>query len=399
MLVRQSRHPGGRGAIVVLGFATLALGAACPPSRGKVIANLLAFKACGSATECDPLPVCATSRACIAGTCAYSVGTPTATCPCVEGDVRQCDMPGSAAGANDGVQVCRATGATTAWESRCTQHCTDGQRRCEGGVPQLCEGNSWKDQDPCESPKTCSNGVCVAPRNDCTPQNCSGTCVDNVCSTTNNCTPQNCSGTCVNNVCVNKCTPQNCAGVCVNDVCMQCKPGQSSPCAGSDNCGGGTQTCSTSGQWGVCVGAIKKSCPPGYSGAGNRCSAQNRITIPLRDDKGGDGTFMGTTSPGSFQTYGAPVESWVTFEYVDGGCWDGDSPDALNLTCDQNHVITQCQAGSKHRAVCNQGFTVTPVGANCTFTKIKGWTPFAQGTCVRKAHHVIKATIDKRCSW
>lgn len=192
----------------------------------------------------------------------------------------------------------------------------------------------------------------------------------------------------------------NCNGV-QNEGCA-CVDGATIACGGPDGCGGGTQRC-TGGAWGPCLGYINKSCPAGYARSGAKCTQTATVTKVLRDDAGGDGFSFGPTNvPFTVWTAkpGFRLLSNVRYRYETGGCYSSTTPDAIRFSCQTrpSQDLAQCATGAPGACAAGSSY-VGLFGNYCNYTKIRGWTPPFQGTCIKRVDHVFSAEVDAACSW
>jgi hypothetical protein len=125
------------------------------------------------------------------------------------------------------------------------------------------------------------------------------------------------------------------------------------------------------------------------------CEYHSTTGAYLRDADYADYQHLVTLSGGAPRTGAQLHFSYLRVDYMSGGCWNGDTPDAIHATCSTFDAdLTQRDTGAPDYPT---GKVFENVGTTCSLTKLRGWTPLAQGTCAKYANLDTFWRIKRRC--
>jgi hypothetical protein len=164
---------------------------------------------------------------------------------------------------------------------------------------------------------------------------------------------------------------------CTTSAQIQCAPTKDQPCGCN-----GTTLCD-----GSCSVVIPANCPPGWTAPADdpeACEYHSTTGVYLWDKDYGDNQPMATLSQGAPRVDAQLHYSYLRIDYMSGGCWDGDTPDAISASCETfSGNLTQRDTGNP---TYKTGRIFENVGSSCALGKLRGWTPLGQGTCAKFAN-------------
>lgn len=356
----------------------------CTPGGGVCVPETMQCDGLQPQT-CDPSgtwratgPVC--RYVCSGGACSGTCQPGSTSCAGLQPE--RCDMTGTPQPQGSPCPAGCVNGACA--------DCSPGQVRCSGMQPQVCDpSGAWQSSGSACS-IVCINGGCgsctpgaVMNCGDCGTQTCGangswGACVGNtnVTRSCNDCGTQSCGSTGVWNACSgnNGTAPPTCAALGSPSVC------------GNASCD------ATNGRWSLSACFSPNTCAD-YSSAGwvviGSANGQCQYATTFFDQRSdsGSGVNFGSSDGPSLMAGGGPPNAQfdhaeISFHYVDGGCWCSNTT-ALQVECggtatDYNVSETGAGCPSSHT-----GDAIILNDLECDIVQTEGWTPFAQGTCVR----------------